>query len=590
MVWLVALVIVAVPASASAAMSAWAGPSLTGVAGEASGGPLPDGRVLIAGGMSGWMRGTAVSTAQVYDPVSNALTATGSMADARSGAASVTLQDGRILVVGGFAPNNAPTPMASAEIYDPATGSFSPAGSLPVALAAPAATRLADGTVLVVGGQLTGGAYSSNAYLYDPATNQFTQTTGGPGTPLINTTATLLLSGKVLVAGGYDGGSSLGGAWLYDPATKTFSVTTGGMSTSRANPTATLLQNGKVLVAGGRTGQWLTEVATADVYDPSTGTFSATTNSMSAPRRSPAAARLADGTVLVAGGGSATTDVYDPSTDRFTSGPTMPRAHNQAVTALLPGGNVFIGGGASGGATTLIGTPPVALTVSVSGSGRVTSAPVGIDCGAACTAWMSPGSQVTLTATAEPGSTFAGWSGACTAIGASCTVTMSAARAVTANFAVVPEPTPEPDATPASPTGQIPTSVPAAAGTSVIPRTPATPRVRALRAAPTAPGGPVMVSGVVGTQGTLSVTGYTGVGRRAAQASRTAACRGSARVPMPGRASVRCALTPYGQRVLARGGALRLVVRFAPAFTGIPSVSTTWARMRPPRVLPAVTG
>jgi hypothetical protein len=79
----------------------------------------------------------------------------------------------------------------------------------------------------------------------------------------------------------------------------------------------------------------------------------------------------------------------------------------------------------------------LALAVSKVGSGVVSSAPAGINCGANCTADFAEGVQVSLSATAAPGSTFAGWSGDCTGAGA-CTVRMNATRSVTATFTAVP--------------------------------------------------------------------------------------------------------------------------------------------------------
>ena len=75
------------------------------------------------------------------------------------------------------------------------------------------------------------------------------------------------------------------------------------------------------------------------------------------------------------------------------------------------------------------------------GSGTVTSSPAGINCGADCSEPYNSGTVVTLTPTAAAGSTFAGWSGACTGTGA-CQVTMNAAKSVTATFTLTTSPTP----------------------------------------------------------------------------------------------------------------------------------------------------
>jgi hypothetical protein len=96
------------------------------------------------------------------------------------------------------------------------------------------------------------------------------------------------------------------------------------------------------------------------------------------------------------------------------------------------------GGTASAGVTLTVGT--FRLTVDKTGNGRVLSTPEGIDCGAACVAEYTTGSTVTLTPTPDPGWTFGGWNGACNGTGA-CTVTMSGARSVGADF-LPPPPTP----------------------------------------------------------------------------------------------------------------------------------------------------
>jgi hypothetical protein len=163
-----------------------------------------------------------------------------------------------VLVAGG---DNGST-LSSAELYDPATGTWSSTGSLGTARENHTATLLPSGKVLVAAGHNDSSGYLNSAELYDPASGSWSST--GSLVPVrYNHTATLLPNGKVLVAGGGNPGP-LSSAELYDPASGSWS-STGSLGTARYNHTATLLPNGKVLVAGGH------GISSAELYDPGLG-------------------------------------------------------------------------------------------------------------------------------------------------------------------------------------------------------------------------------------------------------------------------------------------------------------------------------
>ena len=299
--------------------------------------------MLVAGGFDGTTANAPLALAELYDPNSGSWTPTGSMLEARYDHTATLLPNGMVLVAGGARTNGAG--LASSELYDPVTGTWTTTGNMSAPRVYHTATLLANGKVLVAGsfvGSSEGVIALASAELYDPATGSWTPTGSMDQTRGYHT-ATLLNDGTVLVAGGSGGGP---GSELYDPSSGSWTPT-GSMVEMRSYHTATLLPDGTVLVAGG--GTTIGQAATAELYEPSSRTWTST-GPMVAAALERTATLLLDGTVLVTGGydpsanGLASAELYDPKTGAWTANrgndrrPHLPHSHAAARWRSAGGG------------------------------------------------------------------------------------------------------------------------------------------------------------------------------------------------------------------------------------------------------------
>jgi len=288
--------------------------------------PLGNGKVLVAGGYScdANQNCTSLNSAEIYDPGAGTFSSAGNMTVDRYGHTMTLLSTGKVLIAGGQTCSSATscTALSTAELYDPIAGTFTATGNLNAARFNAAAVALSSGQVLIAGG-FDGTNFPAAAELYDPVAAAFS-VTGSLNTPRANSTATLLNNGQVMIGGGstcsspgcptavtelYNGGS------FYYPT-----YPTGNLNVSRFDQTATLLTNGQVLFAGGYDSCAASCISdgTTEIFDPVAFAFTSS-QALSTGRSGHTATLLSDGGVLVVGGINSgvtlsSTDSYQPAT------------------------------------------------------------------------------------------------------------------------------------------------------------------------------------------------------------------------------------------------------------------------------------
>ena len=380
-------------------------------------------------------------------------TTTGALAQKRRRHAAVMLSTGRVLAMGGTEQlsNDGNTPLATSELYDPASGTWAAGAPLPVARVGHTATALKDGRVVVAGGEIvtaTDQSPTDTSVFYAPATAKWsagpTMTlamaghkaallpngkvlalltnspqeldpagagswSATPKLPISNVEYEIVVSppaiGKVLVSGGYLFGT-LGYIYqtsyaIYDVAARTWTKGQGAMKAARARHAAVLLPGGNALITGGVNGGTAPENS-AEIYDWTSDTWS-TAGTMALGRSYASAILLGNGYPLVAGGASASTELFVPATGAWSPGGDMSQARASFPLVGLPSGQALaVGGEAAGEALASTELFGVATGKACASDGQCLSSHCadGVCCGGAC-----DGSCVACSAAAKGGGT-----------------------------------------------------------------------------------------------------------------------------------------------------------------------------------------
>ncbi len=299
---------------------------------------MASGDLLVTGGCD--VDGCSSATTSTFVVSGTSVTQVADLGHARDAHTAVALSDDRVLVVGGFGAEGQP-PLASAELFDPATGRWTATGSLRQGRGGHAAALFGDGRVLVAGGWVGRSTYADTTEIYDPGTGEFTP---GPRLPMAvdGLVAAALPSGCVLVVGGQTRPQvATDRAATICPDGRLREV--GGLGTARFKHGVAQLESGEVLVIGG-TSDDTTLLSSTELYDPSARRFRPGPDLLSGRyKMTDSVATLSGGRVVVAGGGEGV-ELIDLST-----------GHTRAIASLPGGRRSFSTVGVTEGQLVLIG-------------------------------------------------------------------------------------------------------------------------------------------------------------------------------------------------------------------------------------------
>jgi hypothetical protein len=301
---------------------------------------LADGRVLIAGGFRG--NEETIGDAELYDPALGAFRPIGPMEDPRVGHTATRLQDGRVLIVGGWSDHRR---VDTVEIFEPATETFKRLGRLNAPRADHTATLLGDGRVLIAGGFEARNAPRGIAEVFDPRANAF-MAVGGMRVPRSGHTATLLGDGRVLIAGGTLAGEKVTASLeIFDPVSNAFAAAS-DLAIRRRKHAAVMLEDGRVLILGGTDERdWANPYDATEVFNPATGALGP------GPRLNASRFKLADAVValgngeVLVGGGAQQLEILDPARMTFSAPLKLDADYFFSTATLLANGQALIAGG-----------------------------------------------------------------------------------------------------------------------------------------------------------------------------------------------------------------------------------------------------
>lgn len=314
---------------------------------------LTNGSVLVTGGFAGAVANSSISSAEIYNPNTNKWNMVTPMHVGRAGAKASTLANGEVLVAGGL---GAKGPLASSEIFDPKTNSWAIVNSSMVAATFDQQqVTLNNGHVLVVGGDFAGGE-NNVTQIYNPTTGLWTKAASQP-TPRADMIAVKLADGNVLVAGGHTAEAPTLLSAIYNPTTNTW-IETGPLKSPGGDSGGVLLKNENVLMAGGYTtyndsDNTIQYLYTSEVFNATTNSWKMTGDlNYARGEVGLSTVLLNNGEVLVPGGnyqpetGLNSAEIYNPSIGTWSLAGTTSAPHGEgAMAVLLNNGEVLSFGG-----------------------------------------------------------------------------------------------------------------------------------------------------------------------------------------------------------------------------------------------------